>query len=262
MLLKVERRAVTGKKVRFLRRENKIPASVYGPDTKPFNVVVGLKNFHELYKNVGYSKMFDLQLEDEPSFKALIKEMQVNPVRGNIIHISFYQVDPKREINAEIPIVIAGTSQAVKNNVGLLVEPVGTLPIRCLPKDLPGEITIDVSSLNEIGDSITLKNIKLPEGVEVRNVEENAVLAYIAAPQKTLKEEEEEAAAKAAVEAEARGEVIEEEGVEGEAVEGEGVEAAAGAETGAVKTGKETGKVEATSEPKTPVTPNKENKQK
>jgi len=247
MLLKVQKRDLTGKKVRFLRRENKIPASVYGPDTKPFNVVVGLKSFHELYKNVGYSKMFDLQLEDESSFKALIKEMQVNPVRGNIMHISFYQVDPKREINAEVPIIIAGTSQAVKNNVGLLVEPVSALPIHCLPKDLPSEIIIDVSNLNEIGDSVTLKSIKLPEGVEVRSAEDNTILAYIAAPQKTLKEEEEEAAAKAAAEAEARGEVLEPEaGAEGEAVAGEGVEGAEGAVTaeGAVKPGAEPRKSE------------------
>ncbi len=189
MLIKAQKREVTGKKVKQLRRENKLPAVLYGPNRDSTNIVIDPFEFSKLFKDVGYSKLFDLEL-DGAKVKVLVKDLQRNTLTDSFLHIDLYQVNMKKEITAEIPVVFTGESFAVKNNLGLLVHPMSTVAVTCLPGDLPASLEVDIEVLKDVGDSITAGDIKLPEGVALSNdITPDSPVAYIAAPQKAIEEE-------------------------------------------------------------------------
>lgn len=189
MLLKATKREITGKQVSQLRREKKLPAVLYGPNRGSTNITIDPLEFKKLFKDVGYSKLFDLDLEGD-KVKVLVKDLQANTLTDEFIHIDLYQVNMKKEITAEIPLTFVGESFAVKNNIGLLVHPLQSVSVTCLPGDLPASLEVSIDGFNEIGDSITVADIKLPEGVEIANdVAPDSPVAYIAAPQKTIEEE-------------------------------------------------------------------------
>ncbi|HRN86709.1 MAG TPA: 50S ribosomal protein L25 [Candidatus Dojkabacteria bacterium] len=189
MLLKATKREITGKKVSQLRRAKKLPAVLYGPNRESTNITIDPLEFKKLFKDVGYSKLFDLDLEGD-KVKVLVKDLQANTLTDEFTHIDLYQVNMKKEITAEIPLTFVGESFAVKNNIGLLVHPLQSVSVTCLPSDLPASLEVSIDGFNEIGDSVTVADIKLPEGVEIANdVASDSPVAYIAAPQKTIEEE-------------------------------------------------------------------------
>src|SRR3990172_9674973 len=229
MLLKVNNRVVTGRKVKNLRQQGMLPASVYGPEIKARNIVLDLKDFKKVFKEAGYSTLLDLEYADNKKAKALVKEVQYDPVKEEYLHVSLYQVNMKKEIAAEVPLRVVGEALAVKNNLGLLLTPVSTIYVHCLPANLPPYLEVDVSKFDNIGDSVQISDLKLPEGVELDPEESpESVVAYISAPQKSIKQKKTKQIAKAAEAAAAAGVTAEgEEGAEGTA---EGAEAATGAE--------------------------------
>lgn len=215
--IKAKERKELAKQNKELRIGKMIPAVIYGPKRKSTNIQVGYKNFEKLFKEAKYSEMLDLDLEGKTS-KALIREVQYDATGDNIIHVSFYEVDLSKVITAEVPVVSKGESKAVKENIGFLVLPFDTLTIRCLPANLPKEIVVNISNLNEVGDNLLLREYKLPEGVTLdASVDQNSALAYISPPQKEIVEE-----VKPAVEEEGAEEGVEgEEGEEAPSKEGE-----------------------------------------
>ncbi len=192
MKIVLKKRDLTGKKVKQMRESGVVPATIYGPHRQSMNLSVDPKEFHEAFKKSGYNNLVDVQIEGESdSTKALIKEVQIHPIREDLIHVSFYEVDMKKVITANIPVLITGVSPAVKTNIGFLVAPIDNLSVRCLPKDLPQNITISIDNLTKIGDSISVVDIKLPENVEFSaDVLESTKLAMIVPPQKQIIQEE------------------------------------------------------------------------
>lgn len=195
MKLQSEKREVTGKKVKGYRAEGKIPASVYGPVRESTSITVDAKTFRKTFEDVGYNKFIDLEIEGEskPS-KVLVKEVQIDPLKDQIISVSFYQVDEDRKITVDVPLILVNEAPAIKQNLGFLVQSMDTVSLICLPKDVPDELIVDISTLDATGDSILLSSLALPDGVEFDSSEDpqNAIV-YIAARQK--EEEVEETAA-------------------------------------------------------------------
>ncbi|KXK26813.1 MAG: 50S ribosomal protein L25 [candidate division WS6 bacterium OLB20] len=190
MKLNVTTRQQTGRKAREVRAQGGIPASVYGPKIEPVNVSIERKAFTKLFDKVGFSNLIDLTIDDKGAGRVLVKEMQYDPLSGEILNVSLYQVDMTKPITADIPVVLTGTSPAVKNNVGLLVNEIDEITVHCLPADLPSEIVVSVEQLANIGDSVTLADIKLPERVELWDDENLSIpVVYISAPQKALEDE-------------------------------------------------------------------------
>lgn len=203
MLLKAQTREVVGKQVKTLRAQKLVPASVYGPNTATRTISVSDKEFRKLYNEVGYSSLFDLEIEGEKPVKALLKEIQVDRLKKSLIHASIYAVDMKKPINTEIPIRFEGTSMAVKNNLGLLVTSLDKLSINCLPADLPSEVVVDVSKLDNVGDSIFVRDLKLSDAITLSGVSKDAIIITIALPQKSIEEETPKVAAEGEADAEA-----------------------------------------------------------
>ncbi|MBN2015439.1 50S ribosomal protein L25 [Candidatus Dojkabacteria bacterium] len=231
MKFAVQKRNVLRKKVKDLLNSGEIPGVIYGPKRKQsLNIQFDAVTFEKIFKDVGYSKLMDLEIEGEKDTKkVIIREVQHDPVKDNVIHVSFYELDLTKPMTTDVPVETTGQSMAVVESVGFLVVPFDTLEVRCLPDKLPEKLVIDISNLNEIGDNVPISDLKLPEGVELTSeVDEHATLAYIAPPQKEIVEEVEEV--------EEEGEEAEE-GEEGEVAEGE--EAEGEEKEGEEKKGKE-----------------------
>lgn len=164
------------------RRENSIPAVLYGPGTKPMSVAVNGIVFNKLYNEAGESNLIDLSIDgDKNPVKVLIKDVQRDPVRNNFVHVDFMKIDMNKEMNATLPIKFVGESSAVKELGGTLIKALEELHIRCLPKDLASELSLDISVLTSFGVSLHVSDLKLPAGI-VATDNPTTVVVKVAAP--------------------------------------------------------------------------------
>ncbi|MGH8045945.1 MAG: 50S ribosomal protein L25 [Chthoniobacterales bacterium] len=151
--------------VKQVRASGAIPAVIYGAHEKPANLEVDRKAIETVLAHAASEHILvDLEIAGAGNKLSLIQEVQHHPVRGDILHIDFHAVSMNETITSEVPVEPTGESIGVKTNGGLLQQQLRTLEIECLPQNLPDFITVDVSALN-IGDSIHVKDIVLPEGV-------------------------------------------------------------------------------------------------
>jgi large subunit ribosomal protein L25 len=205
-----------------LRNSGQLPAVVYGKDTESKAVVFDIKEFYSIYKQAGESSLVNLKFDDEDRI-VLFKDLQHNPRTNEVIHADLYQIKLGEKIKTDIPLVFVGTSFAVEELEGVLITNKDKVEIECLPRDLPHEIEVDLSMLKEIDDSIQVKDLTAPAGVEFLDDMEDSIAVV-----NEKREEEEEPV------------VSEEDAVAGVAVEGE--EATEGEGAGA--SGGETEKTE------------------
>ena len=157
-------RTITGTgAVKRLRQTGTTPAVVYGRKVAPANVQVDTKIFTKILQGSSSDNILvSLKLGTSEQL-ALVQEVQHDHLKGGITHIHFHAIAFDEEIHAEVPVEVVGVAPGIK--LGGLIEAIHhNLEVRCLPKDLPEHIAIDVSHLN-IGESIHVGEIKLPEGV-------------------------------------------------------------------------------------------------
>ena len=163
--IKAELRTVLGRKVKQLRKDGFLPATVYGRNFEPKSVQFKTMELERFYDKVGESGLVELLIGDE-KLPILFRNPQYSPVEGNLVHIDCYKVNLKEKITATVPIEFIGESQAVKEG-NVLVEVSNEVEVDALPTDLPESITVDISTLNEVDDMITVGDIKLDEKVEM-----------------------------------------------------------------------------------------------
>ena len=190
------RTAVRRGGVKKLRASGRVPAVVYGRQAAPQNLElngVEIKNLinHSVSENV----LVDLSVENDPRAKrlAMIQDVQHHPLHGTILHVDLHEVAVDEKITIMVPVTAVGESAGVKNGGGLLEHVLHKVRVSALPKDLPEQITVDVTAL-EIGKSIHLSEIVAPAGVEIFG-EGKAVVFAVVAP---VTEAEETAASAAA----------------------------------------------------------------
>lgn len=172
-----------------MRREGFIPTVVYGGGEEPQNLKVVTKTLTDLLRDSASSNIVvDLSVEGK-SHLAFIQDVQTDPLTGAIIHADFLAIDRKTEITADIPIVLLGEPEGVKNG-GVLDQQVHELEISCLPGDLPETIKVDVSAL-AIGDSLHVSEVDLPKGVTTQ-VDGEVLVAALQQPRVEAEPEETE----------------------------------------------------------------------
>ncbi len=151
-----------------VRARGAIPAVIYGAKDAATNLEVDRKDIEKLLSRaVGENILVELEIRDGGKTStriSLIQEVQHHPVRGEIIHIDFHAVSMTEEIDAEVVLEPEGEPIGVKTFGGLLQQNMRSLPIRCLPQNLPEIIIVDVSGLN-VGEYLHVRDIKLPAGV-------------------------------------------------------------------------------------------------
>ena len=173
-------RAQRGKGVaRKLRAAGRVPAVVYGHGEETRSLTVDAHELERLFAQIHKENtIINLRIEGGAEIRALVREVQAHPFRGNILHVDFYQIHAGERITVEVPIVLTGTPEGVKLG-GMLQHALDGLEIRCLPDQIPNEIRLDVSHLG-IGDSVHVGDLTVPAGIELLVDEERTVCSVIA----------------------------------------------------------------------------------
>ncbi len=172
-----------------IRKAGNVPAVFYGKKEASTPISIRQTDFLKTWKEAGESTVVTLQTADG-SKESLIHDVSIDPVSGAPLHADFYVFEKGHKVEVALPIEFEGTSSAVKDLGGILVKVLHELKIEAMPKDLPHNITIDISPLAQFGDQILAGQIKLPNGVELKEKPEE-VVATVSAP----REEKEEVAA-------------------------------------------------------------------
>lgn len=164
-----KRREKTGKGIsRTLRRQGEMPAVLYGASIDNMPLSVDIHEIQLLLNKVSPSQaLLDLQIENGAQDKktVMIKELQIDPVKFNYLHIDFYEVKMDQQISTTVPVVATGTSKGVEEG-GILQIIRRELEVNCLPGDIPEQIEIDITDL-DVGDSVHVEDIKLKKEIEI-----------------------------------------------------------------------------------------------
>ncbi|MCS7060178.1 MAG: 50S ribosomal protein L25 [Anaerolineae bacterium] len=163
--LNADVRTAVGSGVGALRRAGLVPGIVYGRHVQPVCIQVQAKELAAVLRAAGRNRLISLKVGGEEKM-VLTREIQRDPIRGAIKHVDFYQVSLTEKINADVLIEPVGESADVKSGVGVLLQEMNSLSIRCLPADLIERITVDVSNL-KVDDSIYVRDLAIPAGIEV-----------------------------------------------------------------------------------------------
>jgi len=166
--LDATKRTVIGKQVKQLRRQGLIPAVVYGQDTEPIHLTIDARELRQVLLEAGGTQIIEIHV-DGKKIPTLAREVQRNPLGGDILHVDFYQVSMNRPIRAEVPVLIVGENELVDSGAAMVLHVLNALTVEALPADLPASIDVDISELKEIGDQITIGDLTLPAGCTVIN---------------------------------------------------------------------------------------------
>lgn len=164
-----------------VRKKGLVPSIMYGHGVEAQSIAVPAATFRKVFAQAGSSSLVDVKVGESAAVKALIKDVQVDPLTMLPIHIDFHQVNMTEKMHANVPLVFTGESAAVKVLGGTLAKSLDHIEVECLPADLPHEITIDISTLKTFDDIITVGNIVLPKGVTTEH-DTHAVIATVVAP--------------------------------------------------------------------------------
>lgn len=185
--LRAAPRTVVGKKVKALRREGLIPGVVYGPVIDgTITVSVEERELLRIYKAIGLNSLLKLEW-DGGSQSVFIREVQVDPVRWNPVHVDFFAPNLNVEIASSVPVLHGEASGDIE---GQLLTVVDHVEIRGLPADLPSNITADVSSLVEVGQHVTAGDLEMPDGITLVTDPETVLIGVYAITAAAEEEEE------------------------------------------------------------------------
>ncbi len=205
--LNVKTRELAGSSsIRRLRREGVVPGVVYGAEKDPVSIEVDERYLRNVLSEAG--TIFDVQVDEETAIPVLLKDRQVHPVRGNTVHIDLLRVNLNKPVHATVSIELANTalSPGVRDG-GVLEHVTREINIEALPNEIPELIIYDGTEL-DIGSTIMISELSIPDGVTVLD-EDDTVIVAVSAPR--LQSELDDL--------EAETEVV---GEDGEAAEGEG----------------------------------------
>jgi large subunit ribosomal protein L25 len=162
--LKIEDRAVTGKKVKFLRNKGTVPVHLFGHNVPSKSLQGDAVTLGKAVAHAGHTRLINLKIAgDSENRVVMVKEVQKNPIKGNLLHVDFYQVNMAEKIRVEVPIVLTGESPALKNRENMLLHTMYTLHIECLPDKMPDNIGVDISSIKEVNQAVYVKDVKIAD---------------------------------------------------------------------------------------------------
>jgi large subunit ribosomal protein L25 len=211
--LKATTREVTGKKTRFLRRQGITPVHLFGHGIKSQTLQCPTTELDPIIAQAGTTTLINLEVDSEKRpRKVLIREIQKDVFGRELLHVDFYQVRKTEKIKADVPIVLVGEAPALKLKGRLLLHPLSSLSIECLPDKLIHEISVDLSPLEEVDQAIHVRDLNLGTDITVANdpdelvvkVSEKAISRVVEEVAEAIKEEVPEAE-EAEAEAEAEG---------------------------------------------------------
>jgi len=182
MDLAVKNREKLGKANKKLRIEGIIPAELYGRGIENKHLSVDARDFSKVFEEAGENKIINLVIDGE-KHSVLIHDIDRNRLTGEIDHIDFYKINLGEKIKAPIPLVFVNESPVVRDKLAILNKSLSEVEVEVLPSEIPPQIEVDLSLLDNIDKSIYIKDLKFPEGIKVL-VDPETTVASTVPPQK------------------------------------------------------------------------------
>lgn len=177
VVLKAEKRDVTGKQVGALRRAGKLPAVIYGRHVEPIAILLDAHTAGMTLAKLSSSSLVTIDVNGT-EYPTLVREKQRNYIKGVLTHVDFLAVDLTEKIRASVRVYLTGVSGAVKDYNAVLVHGLESVEVECLPTDLPERITVDIAALAQVGDGIHVSDITLPDNIRmITDVDEMIAVA-------------------------------------------------------------------------------------
>ncbi len=198
MELSVTSREILGRKVRFLRRQGITPVHLFGHNVESVALQCDTAQLKRVLAQTGQTKLISLKLDKARKPRnVVVREVQREPLTGELLHVDFYQVSMTEKIKVEVPIVPIGEAPALKLKENFLIQELNSLSVECLPDEIPNSVELDLASLTEVKQAIHVRDITLDEGITVLNNPEQLVVKIGTRRVEKLVEEEVEAPAEA-----------------------------------------------------------------
>jgi len=190
--LEVDHREILGKSVRALRRGGITPVHLFGSGIESQSLQCETSNLIHVLTEAGQTRLVNLKIAgDKKKHSVLVRNVQVSPVKSELIHVDFFEVSLAEKVRIDVPIVLASEAPITKHKEYILVQDMDSLSVECLPADMPNEATLDLAVLTEPDHTLKIADIDLGEGVTILDDPEH-VVARISMLR--LAEEEEEVA--------------------------------------------------------------------
>lgn len=182
-------RQVVGKKVKALRREGFIPVHYYGSGIESQSLQASGATLRKVVTEAGANIPVEVVVEgSSESDICFVREVQWHPVNGSLLHVDFMHVDVTERVTAEVPVVLVGQSEAVRELGGVIIQPFQTLPVDALPLNMPESITVDITPLQMFGDAIRVGEIEVEEGFTILR-DDDDLLVTVQEPRIEIEEE-------------------------------------------------------------------------
>jgi large subunit ribosomal protein L25 len=188
-VIHAEKRSVTGKQVRALRREGKLPAVIYGYGIDPLSIVLDARDASRTLAKASSSTLVTIELAGK-QYPTLVREKQLDFIRNSLIHVDFMAVSMTEKITANVRVHMEGLAPAVKDFGAILVTGLTELEVECLANDLPERFVVDVSVLAAIGDGVYVRDVTPPANVEILDDPEGMIVVATAAAVEEVEEVE------------------------------------------------------------------------
>ncbi len=168
--LKVTKRDILGKKVRFLRRQGITPVHLFGHGIESQALQCDTARLQQVLAEAGKTKLINFKIDGEKKARSVIvREVEIELPRRGLVHVDFYQVRKAEEMKVEVPVVLVGEAPALKSRENTLLQELDTLSVECLPANIPASVELDISSLTESDQVLRVKDIEMEKGVTVLN---------------------------------------------------------------------------------------------
>jgi len=179
MKLTIQRREVTGKKVQALRKENLVPAIIYGKHLDaPIMISCDKNTFIKAYQKGGSSTAMTLTWDSIKEL-ALVQDIQLDPVHDYVLHVDFRAVKADQKVTAEVPVILTGVSPIEKLGEWKVQLVKDTIEVEAFPQDLPHDVTLDISSIETTNDMILVKDVVLGDKVTILSDLEQALVTVV-----------------------------------------------------------------------------------
>ena len=166
--LQAHKRDISGKKVRFLRRQGITPTHLFGHGLESLSLQCDTAELQHIIARARTTRLISLKIEDDKHPRSVfIREIQKDVIKGKLLHVDFYQIRKTEKMKADIPIVLVGEAPAMKQKGRMLTHSLINLSIECLPDKLPPQIEVDLSPLEEIEQAIYVRDIPLSPDITV-----------------------------------------------------------------------------------------------